>query len=52
MLDLINPKYYFPITGEYRYQVANADIACKLGIPKVKIQQLNLKMVKKVNHTI
>ena len=37
MLDLINPKYYFPITGEYRYQVANADIACKLGIPKENI---------------
>ena len=25
MLDLINPKYYFPIMGDYRYQVANAD---------------------------
>ena len=37
MLDLINPKYYFPIMGEYRYQVANADIACKLGIPKENI---------------
>lgn len=37
MLDLINPKYYFPIMGEYRHQVANADIAHKLGIPKENI---------------
>ena len=27
MLDLIKPKYYFPVTGQYRYQVANAKIA-------------------------
>lgn len=31
MLDLINPKYYFPVIGDYRYQVANANIAKKLG---------------------
>ena len=37
MLDLINPKYYFPVMGEYRHQVANADIAYKLGIPKENI---------------
>ena len=37
MLDLINPKYYFPITGEYRHQVANADVADKIGIPKENI---------------
>ena len=37
MLDLINPKYYMPIIGEYRHQVANADIAYKLGIPKENI---------------
>lgn len=37
MLDLINPKYYFPIMGEYRHQVANADIAYKIGIPKENI---------------
>lgn len=37
MLDLINPKYYFPVIGEYRHQVANADIAHKLGIPKENI---------------
>ncbi len=37
MLDLINPKYYFPITGEYRHQVANADVASKIGVPKENI---------------
>ena len=37
MLDLINPKYYFPITGEYRHQVANADVASKIGMPKENI---------------
>lgn len=37
MLDLINPKYYFPIMGEYRHQVANADVAYKIGIPKENI---------------
>ena len=37
MLDLINPKYYFPIMGEYRHQVANADVASKIGMPKENI---------------
>ena len=37
MLDLISPKYYFPIMGEYRYQVANANIANKVGIKKENI---------------
>ena len=37
MLDLIKPKYYFPIMGEYRFQVANADVASKIGIPKENI---------------
>ncbi len=37
MLDLINPKYYFPITGEYRHQVLNADVASTIGIPKENI---------------
>ena len=32
MIDLMKPKYYFPIKGEYRYQVANADLALKIGI--------------------
>lgn len=37
MIDLMNPKYYFPVKGEYRYQYANAEIAEKLGIPKENI---------------
>lgn len=37
MLDLINPKYYFPVMGEYRFQVANANIASLIGIPKENI---------------
>lgn len=37
MLDLINPKYYFPVMGEYRFQVANANVASLIGIPKENI---------------
>lgn len=37
MLNLMNPKYYFPVKGEYRQQYANADIANELGIPKENI---------------
>ena len=37
MLDLINPKYYFPITGEYRHQVMNADVATEIGMSKDNI---------------
>ena len=32
MIDLMKPKYYFPIKGEYRFQVANADLAMKVGM--------------------
>ena len=37
LIDLINPKYYFPARGEYRYMVANASLAEKQGIPKENI---------------
>ena len=37
MLDLIKPKYYFPVIGEYRHQVANASIAARVGIPEENI---------------
>lgn len=37
MINLMNPKYYFPVKGEYRQQYANADIAYSLGIPKENI---------------
>jgi len=33
LINLMKPKYYFPIKGEYRYQMANADLASSLGIP-------------------
>ena len=32
MIDLMKPKYYFPIKGEYRFQVDNANLAEKVGI--------------------
>ena len=31
MLDLMKPKYYFPVIGEYRHQVANAEVARHYG---------------------
>ncbi len=37
MINLMNPKYYFPVKGEYRHQVMNADIAHSLGMPKENI---------------
>ncbi len=37
LIDLMNPKYYFPIKGEYRNQVANAELATKVGIPNENI---------------
>ena len=37
MINLMNPKYYFPVKGEYRNQYANAEIAEELGIPKDNI---------------
>ncbi|MBQ6687182.1 MAG: ribonuclease J [Bacilli bacterium] len=32
MLKLMNPKYYMPIKGEYRYLVGNANLATSLGM--------------------
>lgn len=37
MINLMNPKYYFPVKGEYRHQYANAEIAEELGISKENI---------------
>lgn len=37
MIDLMNPKYYFPINGEYRHQVANKEVALKVGIKEENI---------------
>jgi len=32
MLKLMNPKYYMPVKGEYRYLVGNANLATSLGM--------------------
>lgn len=37
MLDLMNPKYYFPVIGEYRHQVAACDAALKTGMKEENI---------------
>ena len=37
MINLMNPKYYFPVNGEYRHQVENANVASRLGIPSENI---------------
>ena len=37
MLDLIKPKYYIPVKGEYRFMVNNANIASELNIPNENI---------------
>ena len=37
MLNLINPKYYMPVKGEYRLMVNNANIADALHMPKDNI---------------
>ncbi len=37
MIRLLNPKYYIPVKGEYRYMVGNANIASALKIPAENI---------------
>ena len=37
MIKLINPTYYMPVRGEYRYMVGNANIANQLGISNENI---------------
>jgi len=37
MIDLIKPKYYIPVKGEYRFMVNNANVASSLNIPKENI---------------
>lgn len=37
MLNLMNPKYYFPVKGEYRYMYMNAQVAEQIGMPKDNI---------------
>lgn len=46
MLDLIQPKYYFPVIGEYRHQVANAENAIIAGMkPENILLKLNGQVV-------
>ena len=50
MINLMNPKYYFPVKGEYRNQYENAEIADELGIPKENIiLKLNGDVLELVN---
>ena len=37
MINLMNPKYYFPVIGEYRHQVENAKVALALGMSEDNI---------------
>ena len=37
MINLMNPKYYFPIKGEYKEQYKNAEIATKCGLKRENI---------------
>lgn len=37
MINLMNPKYYFPVRGEYRHQYMNAELASSVGIPDENI---------------
>lgn len=37
MLDLMQPKYYFPVIGEYRHQVANSELARQIGMDENNI---------------
>ena len=37
MINLMNPKYYFPVKGEYKEQYRNAEIATKCGINRDNI---------------
>lgn len=37
MIDLMNPKYFFPVKGEYRNLYNNGEIAEEIGIPKENI---------------
>ena len=50
MLNLMNPKYYFPVIGEYRHQVANSKAARALDIEEDNILlKLNGDVVTFVN---
>ena len=37
MIDLMSPKYYFPVIGEYRHQVENAKNAFNTGMDEANV---------------
>ena len=37
MLNLMNPKYYMPVIGEYRHMVANKEVAKQVGMNEENI---------------
>ena len=37
MLNLMNPKYYMPVIGEYRHMVANKEVAKQVGMDEENI---------------
>ena len=37
LIDLMQPKYYFPVKGDYKNQYVNGEIAESVGIPKDNI---------------
>ena len=50
MIDLLKPKYYIPIKGEYRYMGCNKNIATSLGMPEENVLlKLNGEVVNIVN---
>ena len=49
MINLMKPKYYLPIIGEYRHQVENALLARKLGISD---ENILLKLIQNANYDI
>ena len=53
MLNLMKPKYYFPVIGEYRHQVCNADVATTIGMPKENVLlKLNGDVISFVNGSL
>jgi ribonuclease J len=37
MLNIIKPKYFIPVHGEYRHLISHANLAKKVGIPEDNI---------------
>ena len=53
MIDLLKPKYYMPVEGEYRYMVNNANLANSLGInPENIILKTNGEVVRIENKVL